>query len=74
MVRPKFEVDVDHSTCGYRLSMEALSVGIFIGNHRTWRISQHCGPVLSLNTAGACSHQRGGHKVLTNNFKKILVK
>ena len=53
VVRSEFEVDVDRSTYRYRLSVEALSVGIFIGNPA-------CGGIH--NIAGVCSHQRGRHK------------
>ena len=53
VVRSEFEVDVDRSTYRYRLSVEALSVGIFIGNPARGGIH---------NIAGVCSHQRGRHK------------
>ena len=52
VVRPKFEVDVDCSTCGYRLSVEASSVGVFIGSPTRGGIH---------NIAGVSSHQHGRH-------------
>ena len=51
-VRPKFEVDVDRSTCSYRLSVETLSVGVFIGNPTRRGIH---------SIAGVCSHQPERH-------------
>ena len=53
VVRPKFKVNVDCSTCGYWLRVEASSFGVFIGNPARRGIHE---------IAGVCSHQRGRHK------------
>ena len=50
VVKPKFKVDC--LTCGYQVSKEALSVGVFIG-------TPACGGIH--NIVGACRHQRRRH-------------